>query len=171
MSALDDPNFGTRRPEESNPARESGLKKSDFGGKGSNGDQYTQTRETAYNKRNEREQEKLEKKFRREAKYGRVSQDTKSAIASAAINDFVDKIIAEKTTAVKSSNTASTAQQSESVPTITTTSPVNSTILDIPEQPPKPQNSPRKMPFEIFDVCVNGEPAKFSIPAIKIETP
>ena len=74
-------------------------------------DQYKGTRDSIEENRKQREDLAFEKKIKREIKYGRVGQDTKSKIANDSINEFVNQIISQKRASLNAINTISSGDR------------------------------------------------------------
>jgi|LakMenE01Jun11ns_1017448.scaffolds.fasta_scaffold9938505_3 hypothetical protein len=147
MSKLNNPNFGKNTPAD---------------------DPYTATRGTAQEKRQERENERFEKQLKREVKYGRISQDGRNKLLGEALNDFVNQIISQKVAFSSSVNSSSTALQSDLIPSVSITqSPIGN---EIPPPSGSASRPSQQLPLVEFDVCENGQPVKYRIPAQKITT-
>jgi hypothetical protein len=127
-SKLNDPNFGSRDIDPSAPQSQSKLSDPSFGSRKPSSDPYEQTKKTIGSGAERREQGAFERKFRREAKYGRFSQETKSRIVSEGINNFVNQIISQKQASLSSNNTSSTNINSSSVPSVVVSGAANSDI-------------------------------------------
>lgn len=162
MLNLNDPNFGTNR---SSVQSESKLDNPDFGKSRPSDDPYVATKGSAQQKRQERDSERFDKKLQRELKYGRLSSETRSKLVGDAINDFVNKVVSEKATSIRSTNLSSTGIQSESVPLVS--SSVQQASLLLPKPPPTAKNQegfyrfPRGCPFDLIPSV--GSPSTSSI--------
>jgi len=159
-SKLNDPNFGSRDIDPSAPQSQSKLNDPSFGSKKPSADPYGQTRETVGSAAERREQRSFERQFRREAKYGRVSQETKAKIVGEAINNFVNQVISQKQSSLSSNNTSSVNSAANVVPTVVNTPPPN---IDLPSfGGGKGGGAPLGSTVEI-DICLDGAPATLRV--------
>lgn len=154
--ALNDPNFGSRDVDPSAPQSVSKLSDPSFGSKKPASDPYGQTRETLGSKRQEREERAFERKFRREAKYGRISNDTRAKLINNALNDYINRVISEKQSSTRSINNSATDSSSLNLPTVVNSPPPN---VEIPSGGGG-VGGRAKLPSTVeIEVCVDGEPA------------
>ena len=133
-SQLNDPNFGSQR----------------------NSDTYGQTRETIGSGAARR----LESQIKRDQKRGRLSERTKSAIATQALEEFAQSIAQQKISQVQQSlenDSRSKSNQPEiSVETTVSqeTTPSSSKIAP---------SVPQDLPSFMIDVCNNGVVARYRV--------
>ena len=162
--SLNDPNFGSRDVDPSAPKPVSKLSDPSFGSAKPAQDPYGQTRESLGSRKQAREDAAFERKLRREAKYGRISNDTRNRLINNALNDYVNRVISEKQSSTKSINNSATDSSSLNLPTVANSPPPN---VEIPSSTSARVKLPPALPpFVKFYVCEDGATKEYLIPAI-----
>lgn len=111
----------------------------------------------------EREEKRLNERFARELRRGRVTERTKNEIFEVALRDFATRIYTEKKAKIEASNTEEAKKQLSVESSTISEEPTTVTTGDSLENKPTIENRALTLPTEIVQVCYNGRAAEMMV--------